>query len=230
MQDKRIFEGKTTNEAIEKGLKELKTTRDKVEIKVLQNEEKRSFFNILTPRVVKVEISFKETVQTLKHDINNAEKIVPEKDLKIAKDNIKKFLDNFFVAIKITDFQYNIVEMDNFIKVTITGKGINHLIGYRGEVLNSLQVIISSLASKGLDEKIRVLVDIDGYRGKREKTLEDLAEKIAKTVVKHGKPITLEPMSSYERKIIHSKLQNNKKVKTSSKGEEPYRKVVISLK
>ena len=78
--------------------------------------------------------------------------------------------------------------------------------------------------------KIRVYLDIAGYREKRVKTLEDLAEKIARTVVRTRKPVALEPMSAYERKIIHTKLQNNDKVKTFSRGEEPYRKVIISLK
>lgn len=230
MQDKKIFEGRTTNEAIEKGLKELKVSKEKVEIKVLQNEEKRSFFNILTPRVVKVEMLLKETVDISKNNINSTEKQVSEKDLNIAMENVNNFLKEFLKGIESKNVKYDIVEVKGCLKVILTGKEISHLIGYRGEVLNSLQVIISSVASKGLNEKIRVLVDIDGYRGKREKTLEELAEKIEKTVIKYGKPITLEPMSSYERKIIHSKLQNSKKVKTTSKGEEPYRRVVILLK
>lgn len=230
MQDKKIFEGRTTNEAIEKGLNELKVSKDKVEIKILENEEKRSFFNILTPRVVKVEMILKESAETSKNNDKITEKIVTEKDLHIAIENIKNFLKEFLKEIGANNVKYDMLEENGGIRVVLTGKEVSHLIGYRGEVLNSLQVIISSVASKGLNEKVKVLVDIDGYRGKREKTLEDLAEKIAKTVIKYGKPITLEPMSSYERKIIHSKLQNNKKVKTTSKGEEPHRKVVISLK
>ena len=93
-----------------------------------------------------------------------------------------------------------------------------------------MQTILSSVANKNSTSKIRVYLDIAGYREKRLKTLEDLAEKIARTVVRTGKAITLEPMTAYERKIIHTKLQNHSKVKTFSKGEEPYRKVVISLK
>lgn len=230
MQDKKIFEGRTTNEAIENGLRELRVSKDKVEIKVLQNEEKRSFFNILTPRVVKVEMILRESTEISKNNEKNVEKVIPENDLHIAIENIKEFLKEFLKEIGAKNAKYDILEENDGIRVVLTGKEVSHLIGYRGEVLNSLQVIISSVASKGLNERIKVLIDIDGYRGKREKTLEDLAEKIAKTVIKYGKPITLEPMSSYERKIIHSKLQNNKKVKTTSKGEEPHRKVVISLK
>ena len=90
--------------------------------------------------------------------------------------------------------------------------------------------ILTAIANKKSTQKIRVYLDIAGYREKRIKTLEDLAEKLARTVERTKKSVTLEPMTAYERKIIHTKLQNNSKVKTFSKGEEPYRKVVISLK
>lgn len=93
-----------------------------------------------------------------------------------------------------------------------------------------MQNIISSIAGKGIQNRIRVILDIEGYKEKREKTLEDLAEKVAKTVIKTKKSVKLEPMQAYERKIIHSKLQQNSQVETISIGEEPYRRVVISLK
>ena len=90
--------------------------------------------------------------------------------------------------------------------------------------------ILSAIASKNLEQKVRVILDIEGYKAKREKTLEDLAEKLEKTVIKTKKSVTLEPMQAYERKIIHTKLQNSEKVETRSIGEEPRRRVVISLK
>ena len=104
------------------------------------------------------------------------------------------------------------------------------MIGYRGEVLNSLQLILTNIASKNLNCKVKVLLNIGGYREKRQKDLENLALKIAGSVIKSRKSITLEPMSAYERKIIHLKLQDNEKVQTHSIGEEPYRKIVVSLK
>ena len=100
---------------------------------------------------------------------------------------------------------------------------------YRGETLNALQIVISSIVNKDHSDKIRVYVDINGYRQKRIKTLEELALKVSKTVLRTGKPIALEPMTAYERKIIHSALQSNDKVTTFSKGEEPYRKIVIDI-
>lgn len=93
-----------------------------------------------------------------------------------------------------------------------------------------MQTIVSNIASKYSKERIRVQLNIGGYREKREKDLEILATKIAGTVIRTKKEITLEPMPAYERKIIHTKLQENEKVTTHSIGEEPYRKVVVSLK
>ena len=90
--------------------------------------------------------------------------------------------------------------------------------------------MLSAIAGKGIENKVRVILDIEGYKAKREKTLEDLAEKVARTVIKTRKPVKLEPMQAYERKIIHSKLQQNSKVETTSVGEEPYRRIVVSLK
>ena len=216
-------EGKTTTEAIEKGLKELGVSKDKVEIKVLE-EEKRSFYSILSPRVVKVELTLKED----KKEKNKEEKKHNEniQEIEKAEQDIKEFLDNFLT--KETKYE---VKIDNFdIYVDMNGENLNYLIGYRGETINAIQTILTAIANKKSTQKIRVYLDIAGYREKRIKTLEDLAEKLARTVERTRKSVTLEPMTAYERKIIHTKLQNNSKVKTFSKGEEPYRKVVISLK
>ena len=96
--------------------------------------------------------------------------------------------------------------------------------------MERVQNILVAVASKGLQNRVRVILDIEDYKGKREKTLEDLAERMARRVIKTGKSVTLEPMKAYERKIIHSKLQNSDKVTTKSIGEEPRRRLVISLK
>ena len=97
-------------------------------------------------------------------------------------------------------------------------------------MVRALKTLLSSIANKEIEEKVRVILDISGYKDKRKKVLEELADKISKTVIKTGKKVTLEPMPAYERKIIHSRLQNNKKVVTESVGEEPHRKVMIELK
>lgn len=226
-----VFEGKTSTEAIEKGLKELKVSKSRVDIKILEQEDKRSFFSILAPRVVKVEMRLKEVPEEKVKEKKKVVKteIISNEDAQECIKNIKVFLDQFLVTLPSNDLSYEIKEENNAIKVDINGENTGYLIGYRGEVLNSIQTIVSNLASKSSKEKVRVLVNIGGYRERREKDLQILASKIASTVIKNGKDITLEPMPAYERKIIHTKLQDNNKVKTYSIGEEPYRKIVVAL-
>ena len=232
-----VFEGKTTTEAIEKGLNELKVSKSRVDIKVLESEEKRSFFSILTPRVVKVEMTLKDEKDVevkdkkeVKDQHENKKKEVCEEGKQKAIEELKNFLEKFISTLNETGINYSVEFKDGNVEVDINGDNTGYLIGYRGETLNSLQVILNNIASKNVDEKVKVLLIINGYREKREKDLEILASKIAGTVIKTKKSITLEPMSAYERKIIHTKLQSNDRVKTYSVGEEPHRKVVVALK
>lgn len=223
-----ISEGKTSTEAIEKGLKELNVSRNQVDIKILE-EKKKSFFNILEPHVVKVELTLKEKeekqIPVKKTKIEN----ISKEDLDNAKKEIKTFLSEFLKQIAET-ITYEISEEENVIHVLITGEESSRLIGYRGESLNSLQTILTTIANKGRESNVKVILDIGEYKDARKKTLEELATKIEKTVTKTGKTVTLEPMTAYERKIIHTKLQNSKTVKTHSIGENENRRVVISRK
>jgi len=225
-----IAEGKTTAEAVENGLKELNVSKNMVEVKVLEEDKKRSFYSILSPRVVKVELTVKEGVEPQEEKEKPREKrpvIVNEnmEEIETAKQDVESFLSKFLKD----EYKYE-VKIENFdLLVNIDGENVNHLIGYRGDTINALQVLISSIANKKSSAKIKVFVDVAGYKEKRVKTLEELAEKISKTVVRTGKSITLEPMTAYERKIIHTKLQQNDKVKTFSKGEEPHRRLVVAL-
>ena len=228
-----VFEGKTSTEAIEKGLNELKVSKNKVDIKILDSEDKRSFFSILTPRVVKVEMRLKdvqdEPKQEQKEHKAENKKVVRSEDVDNTEaiNSAKKFLDEFIDKLPSKDLSYEITEEANVIKVDIKGEDTGYLIGYRGEVLNSIQTVLSNVASKSNKEKARVMVNIGGFREKREKDLQNLAVKIAGTVIKTKKSITLEPMSAYERMIIHTELANRTDVKTESYGEEPRRRVVI---
>ena len=230
-----ISEGNTTNEAIEKGLKELKVSKNMVDIKVIESETKRSFFDILAPRVVKVELTVKENYDKEKQIIpekseKKEERIIDEKDLQLAEKNVKEFMENFLKKVSDKQFNCEVAIKDQNVEVNITGEDSGFLIGYRGDVLNSLQTILSSIANKNNNSRIKVILDIENYRNKRKETLEGLAIKVSKTVSRTGKPITLEPMGAYERKIIHTKLQENKYVTTHSIGEEPNRRIVISKK
>lgn len=222
-----ISEGKTTNEAIENGLKELKTTKEHVSIKVLENEEKKSFFSILAPRIVKVEMTLKEETKTYKKETKK-EIVVSEEEVKKAEENVKRFFEELSTNI-LEGQTYEVTRNKDMVEVTINGDNSGFLIGYRGETLYALQTILSSVANKGIENRVIIRLDIENYKAKREKTLQNLAIKTAKTVMRTGKTITLEPMQAYERKIIHSALQDNKRISTDSIGEEPRRRIVISL-
>ena len=223
-----ISEGKTSTEAIEKGLKELKVSRNQVDIKILE-EKKKSFFNILEPHVVKVELTLKEKEEKQTTVKKTKTENVSKEDLEKAKKEINTFLSEFLKQIADT-ITYEISEEENVVHVLITGEESTRLIGYRGESLNSLQTILITIANKGRESNVKVILDIGEYKDARKKTLEDLASKIERTVTKTGKAITLEPMTAYERKIIHTKLQDSKTVKTHSIGENENRRVVISRK
>ena len=220
-----IVEGKTSTEAIEKGLKQLKCRREDVEIKVLENEEKRSFFSILEPRIVKVEMTLKKEKKEVRKE--KEDNVTPE-DIEKCEENIEKFLNNFVNQIK--DLEYVISKGNKSINIEIKGNNSSKLIGYRGETIKALQTIISAIGNKNVGNRVKVLVDVGGYKEKREETLKELAKKLEKTVKRNGKKIVLEPMSSYERKILHTELQNSDYVTTYSIGEEPRRRIVIDKK
>ena len=233
-----IVEGKTSTEAIEKGLKELKVSKDKVDIKILENEEKRSFFNILAPRVVKVEMTLKEgttekkigykTKEEVKHVEREKRAPLKPEELEKVKSNLEAFLKDF--VSKVNNMTYKISSEDEYVYITLNGEDAGRLIGYRGETLNSMQAILTAIANKQVECRVHLVLDVEGYRAKRQKALEELADKLTRTVINTGKQVTLEPMSAYERKIIHNRLQDSKRVRTYSVGEEPYRKVVIEKK
>ncbi len=230
-----ISEGKTTNEAIENGLRKLNVSKDCVDIKVLDSEDKRSFFSILTPRIVKVEMTLKERKNNEVHTYQREEN-KPKREIELsqeeqnkAKENLEIFMKEFVKKLP-EGTTYKIETTTAYINVDIMSKDLGYLIGYRGDTLYALQNVLSAIAGKEIENRVRVILDIEGYKAKREKTLEELAEKVAKTVIRTKKPIKLEPMQAYERKIIHSKLQQNSKIETISMGEEPHRRIIVSLK
>ena len=178
-----IAEGKTSTEAIEKGLRELKVSKDKVEIKILENEDKRSFFSILTPRVVKVELTLKEGVKEEQNIRETSEHVEKEKNLLLTpeeinkvKENIKNFLDQLLQ--KMPNINYEITSDEEYVSVVLNGEDAGKLIGYRGETLNAMQTILSSIANKGIDKKAHITLDIENYRQKRKVALEELADKL----------------------------------------------------
>lgn len=220
-----IAEGKTSNEAIQNGLKKLGCKLEDVDVKVLENEDKKVFFSILDPRVVKVELKLKET--NIKKE-DNYEETVNSDDIEECKSKVEIFLKEF--CEKFGDVTFDITEKNKVLYISINGNESSKLIGYRGEVINSLQVILASIGNKNCENRVKIILDICDYKNKREETLKNLAKKLERTVNRTGKKIVLEPMNAYERKVIHMALQNSKTVTTYSIGEEPHRKIVVDKK
>jgi spoIIIJ-associated protein len=197
---------KTVQDAISLALEELHTDRDSVEVEVLE-EGSKGIFGILGNKQARVRVTLKET----------------------SADIAKKFLLDVLSKMKV-DVDIEVEEVEDSVMIQIHGKDSGIIIGRRGETLDSLQYLTSLVVNKSTDEYKRVTIDIENYRQKREETLVKLAERLAGKVIKYRKSVTLEPMNPYERRIIHSSLQNNKNIKTYSVGDEPNRKVVIALK
>lgn len=198
--------GKTVEEAVKNALVQLGTTENKVEIEVLEKGNK-GFLNLIGVKLAKVKV-------TVKKDFS---------------EEARKFLSGVLSSMNI-DAEIHIEETKNTLNINLEGKEMGLLIGYRGETLDSLQYLVSLAINKGIEEGYkRVVLDTEGYRKKREETLIRLADKLARKVKSYKKTVKLEPMNPYERRIIHSALQDNHYVKTYSEGEEPFRRVVIEI-
>lgn len=204
------FSAKTVSDAITEACKHFTVTSDRLDYVVVE-EGSTGFlgFNskpaIIKAKVVEEEISVDEQA--------------------------KKFLQDVFQAMNLTvqiDVKYD--EAQNALDVELSGDEMGVLIGKRGQTLDSLQYLISLVVNKGTGEYIRVKVDTENYRQRRKETLENLAKNISYKVKRTKRPVSLEPMNPYERRIIHSALQNDRYVTTHSEGEEPFRRVVVTLK
>lgn len=201
---------KTVSDAITEACQKFSVTSDKLEYEVVQ-EGSTGFLGInAKPAIIKAKI--KEEEKTL--------------DLK-AKDFLSDVFKSMNLAVVI-DAKYDDVE--NTLDIDLSGDEMGVLIGKRGQTLDSLQYLVSLVVNKDVDDYIRVKVDTENYRQRRKETLENLAKNISYKVKRTRRPVTLEPMNPYERRIIHSALQNDRYVTTHSEGDEPYRKVVVTLK
>lgn len=198
--------GKSKEEAIELALKELNAEKDDIEIEVLE-EGSKGFLGFLGAKDFKIRVTLKD----------NYEKTT------------RNFLNDIFDALDIiADINLNL--KGDTLKVSVIGDSAGQLIGRRGESLDALQLLLGLAVNKNRDGYIKVLLDIENYREKREESLVRYANKMARTAVKQRRNIRLEPMNPYERRIVHSALQSDSYVTTYSEGEEPFRKVVISVK
>ncbi len=149
----------------------------------------------------------------------------------ILEDRVNDFLKGVFEAMDLTVvIHMSYKEEDNSLDIELSGDEMGVLIGKRGQTLDSLQYLVSLVANKGSENYIKVKVDTEDYRKRRRETLENLAKNISYKVKRTKRPVILEPMNPYERRIIHSVLQSDKFVTTHSEGDEPFRHVVVTLK
>ena len=201
------FTAKTVSDAVTAAWRHFVVTSDRLEYEVL--EEGSSGFLGFNAKPAVINARVKETVE----------------------DRAKIFLNDVFAAMNMTvvvDVNYD--EESRQMDIDLSGDEMGVLIGKRGQTLDSLQYLVSLVVNKGSEEYIRVKVDTENYRKRRKDTLENLAKNIAYKVKRTKRAVSLEPMNPYERRIIHSALQNDKYVTTHSEGEEPFRHVVVTLK
>lgn len=242
--------GKDVETATALALDELKCSKDEVKITVLE-EPSRGFLGIGSKlakvRVEKIEVSendkteeievaeeVKETVT--EETVENETSEVTSKKL-IRPDNMKEIEEHPALSfLKETtekmglELSFKAYADDNNVFIDISGKDAGTIIGKRGQTLDAIQYLTSLAVNKKSEDYVRVVLDAENYRSKREKTLERLAHRLADKVVRTKRSVKLEPMNPYERMVIHAALVNSPKVKTRSEGEEPYRRVVIELK
>ncbi len=201
---------KTVSDAITAACQKLSVPSDKLEYEVV--EEGSSGFLGFNSKPAKIKARVKEEKKTI--------------DLKA-----KEFLADVFKSMNmavVIDVKFN--EAENDLDIDLSGDDMGVLIGKRGQTLDSLQYLVSLVVNKESEDYIRVKMDTENYRERRKETLENLAKNIAYKVKRTRRSVSLEPMNPYERRIIHSALQNDKYVTTHSEGEEPFRKVVVTLK
>lgn len=216
------FTGKTVDEAIEKGLKELGLTAEEVEIRVLE-EGKRKLFGSVKARV---EIGVAETQEEPEVEAapECTESVCTEG--KTDGERTVVFLEGLFKLLNITACT-ELVSEDEKVEINVTAANSNSIIGKHGAMLDAIQTLAGAVANTGREDYKRVVVDCENYRENREATLNKLAGNLADKAIRLGKKIMLEPMNPYERRIIHAALSEKEGVTTDSEGKEPNRYVVI---
>ena len=207
---------KTVEEAIRKGLEELKVSRDDVNIEVLEEPTSGGVLGILSAKLAKVRLTVDKKISDVQ-----AEK---------TKLKIDEILKNIFSITGESDLNYTITKKDNQMLLEINGDKVSHLIGYKGKTIESLQSLLNAMLQREDEEYAKIFVEINGYKKQKEEKLKKLANKMADNVIRFRKSIRLEPMSAYERLIIHTELAKRNDVETESYGEEPRRRVVIKKK
>ncbi len=201
-----VKSAKTIEEAVEAALAEIKLARDEVEIEVLE-EPNKGLFGILGAREARVKV----------------------REIADPRKRALRILQGIMECMKL-EVNFETEDLEGYTKINFYGPDLGILIGRRGETLDAMQYYINLAANKNSERRIRFVLDVEGYRKRREETLYKLAQRLADKAKRKGRDIVLEPMNPHERRIIHTALQNHRDVFTYSEGEEPYRKIIIAPK
>lgn len=198
--------GKTVEEAVAAALEELGLSEEDVTVEILE-ESSKGIFGIIGSKAARVKVTEKE---------NPAGKA-------------KNFMMEIFKKMGL-EVEIDVKEVEEYTVLDISGPDLGILIGRRGETLDALQYLSNLVGNKNVEKRTRLILDIEGYRKRREETLNKLAFRLADKAMRKGRDVVLEPMNPHERRVIHTALQNHRDVFTYSEGEEPYRKIVIAPK
>lgn len=240
-----ITSGKTIDDAIAEGLTRLNASKEQVQVQILQQPSK-GFLGLFGAKPAKVELTLLSSKPTVQIPSSPAVPVsledrstaspstteIAEKEgsaSTLSHDEAIQFVKEVGQSIGL-ELEVDIKRNRDGYTMNISGSDLGLLIGRRGQTLDALQYLVNIVANRYSDKYVRILLDAENFRERRRKTLEDLADRLAGRVIRSGKEVVLEPMSSQERKVIHAKLQNHARVKTISKGEEPNRRVVITLR
>jgi spoIIIJ-associated protein len=225
------FTGKTVDDAITEACKNFTITSDRLEYEVVEKGTSGIFGFAAKPAIIKARVFDPNAPkEEVKEEKKEETKENTESSVKVSEPvtaDPKEFLEKVFNAMNMK-VSIDVETKEDEINIELSGDDMGVLIGKRGQTLDSLQYLTSIVVNKGRKEYIRVKIDTENYRLRRKETLENLAKNLAYKAKRTKNPVSLEPMNPYERRIIHSALQNDKYVTTHSEGEEPYRKVIIT--
>ena len=250
-----FYTGKTKEEAIQKGLEDLNITIEEAEITFIKEETKKGFLGFGAKTEITISVEKKEGVEIkksqpkkekevkkeLKKEEKANEKVVKEtkkEEKKVAKKEVKQnnleneqkaenFLKEILLKLDVqAEIEKEYGDKESVI-YTIKTQNSKKVIGLKGETIDSLQTLISAIVNTNKKDHVRVVVDCEGYRERREESLVKLAKKVADSAIEKGRKLALEPMSAYERRVVHAALIDNENVKTESLGKDPERYVVV---
>ncbi|MBE0339515.1 RNA-binding cell elongation regulator Jag/EloR [Paenibacillus sp. 23TSA30-6] len=248
-----VTSGKTVEDAVKQGLSQLGVSRERVTVNVLEQPSK-GFLGWLGVKKAKVELTLlsdpsPETTHAAEHHVSAqapavGQTVVPEmesviQEVRTSKEASTEHADPYKEAVRFIhetaagmglDVEVDVRHRKDESILDISGPSLGMLIGRRGQTLDALQYLTNIVANRHSDKFIRIVLDAEQFRARRQKTLEDLADRLANQAIRYGKEVVLEPMPSQERKLIHAKLQQHALVRTYSKGDEPNRRVVIAKK